>query len=505
MKILSLAFVGHDHNASYFDGKDLKYIKFERTKQEKRFNFKNRDDLILESFSTFGISSANCDVVVFIDMLPMQNTGPFPNLINYHPEFKQLEKFGFLEKSTFLFEHHYAHSLSVSTITDKKPTVHFVIDGIGHGKTWSVRKGEELLDFGTVETGSIGWGMRETGKLLGVTAGHYNDVAGKLMSLQSYGVVDKGFLEVLRKFDMSNINDIFNPHLWVEYINDLTLARNTLINWAATVNYAMHDVLLNHFKKYADKDDVITYSGGVAQNVVWNTTLKKHFKNLIIAPHSSDEGLSLGGVKWAADHYGINICFDRFPYCQEDATPDDSPTEETIKFAANCLVQGKTVGWYQGNGEIGPRALGNRSILMDPRIVDGKQKINRIKNRENYRPFGASVLKEECNKVFDIGWEDPYMLYVAGVKNKVFPAITHVDGTCRIQTVSGSNEVFYRLLKEFFLLTDCPVLLNTSMNLAGKPIAGSPDDALELFNTSDLDVLVVGNQIFSKGEYENTD
>jgi carbamoyltransferase len=372
-------------------------------------------------------------------------------------------------------------------------------------RTWSVFKNDVLVDYGTLDNGSIGMGMGDMGRTLGITASTAPDIAGKLVSLQSYGTIDIKFLDKIKYYTIKDANKIFDPYAWVDHVGDLTLAQCNLINWAATVNYAMHNVLLNYFKLHANPDDIITYSGGVAQNVVWNTTLKKHFKNLTVIPHSCDEGLSIGGIQWAANRFGIELKINNFPYAQCDEAPLDKPSEEIINKVAEFLSQGKTVGWYQGHGEIGPRALGNRSILMDPRLKNGKSIINKIKNRENYRPFGASVLQEFKDLYFNIDWNDPYMLYTAKVKSEIFPAITHIDNTCRIQTVNETNPLFKTLIEKFYSITRCPVLLNTSLNVAGRPIAGSPKDALELFNNSCLDILVVGNTLYDKGlVHENT-
>lgn len=169
-----------------------------------------------------------------------------------------------------------------------------------------------------------------------------------------------------------------------------------------------------------------------------------------------------------------------------------------IDEAAKLLSEQKVIGWYQGNGEIGPRALGNRSILMDPRIPNGKEIINRIKKRENYRPFGASVLEEYSKYYFDMDWEDPYMLYFAPVIVSNMSSITHIDGTCRVQTVSKNNTLFRKLLERFYELTNCPVLLNTSLNIAGKPLAAHPKDAITLFNDSSIDAMIIGEQVIKK-------
>lgn len=476
MKLLAIAFVGHDHNASFFDGGVIKYIKHERTKQVKRFAYERLDDLMKDTCDLFGVTKSDCDAIVFVNKRGLES----------------------LNKNEFVIDHHYAHALSTEFLVKQKPQIHFVIDGLGSHKTYSVIKNEEIIDSGTVHTGSIGWGMKEMGIMLGIEAGHPNDIAGKLMSFQSYGMVDTQFLNKIKTYTIREINQLFDPRLWVDHVGNLALAKCTLLNWVTTVHHAMHNVLLNHFKNYAKPDDVITYSGGVAQNVVWNTTLKKHFKNLTVIPHSSDEGLSIGGLQWGAKRFGVNLEWKDFPYSQQDKKPNSSPSEDTLNEVAKALKEGKTVGWYQGNGEIGPRALGNRSILMDPRLEDGKRIINSIKNRENYRPFGASVLKEHKDTYFDIGWDDPFMLYTATVKNKIFPAITHIDNTCRLQTVDDTNPLFKKLIAKFHSITGCPVLLNTSLNVAGRPIAGSPQDALELFNNSSLNMLVIGNTIYKK-------
>ena len=147
------------------------------------------------------------------------------------------------------------------------------------------------------------------------------------------------------------------------------------------------------------------------------------------------------------------------------------------------------VAWYQNYGEIGPRALGNRSLLMNPMIDNAKNKINIIKQRENYRPFGASVLKEHVN------FSDPYMLY-ANYSN--ISSIEHIDHTSRVQTVEKNTGVFRKLIENFYKKTNCPYLLNTSLNINGKPIIGNMEELKNYFNSSDIDILVIGNQIWRK-------
>jgi carbamoyltransferase len=135
---------------------------------------------------------------------------------------------------------------------------------------------------------------------------------------------------------------------------------------------------------------------------------------------------------------------------------------------------------------------------MDPRIANGKERINQIKKRENFRPFGASMLAEHSNNLFEIDIDDPYMLYTYKVKDENLKSITHIDGTCRVQCVTNSNPSFKKLLEKFYKLTSCPVLLNTSLNVNGRPIAGNLADAIELFESSEIDCLIIGNKLYKK-------
>lgn len=165
------------------------------------------------------------------------------------------------------------------------------------------------------------------------------------------------------------------------------------------------------------------------------------------------------------------------------------------------LAQGKIVGWFQGKGEIGPRALGNRSILMRPDIPNGKDIINsKVKFREEFRPFGCSVLEDRTSEFFECDFSSPYMLYSIPVKDKkLLDSVTHIDGTSRIQTVNSDSKVFFKLLKAFEKKTGVPVLLNTSLNVNKKPIASAINDAMGVFETTGLDILCIGNTVYSKG------
>ena len=168
---------------------------------------------------------------------------------------------------------------------------------------------------------------------------------------------------------------------------------------------------------------------------------------------------------------------------------------------AKLISQGNVVGWYQGKMEWGPRALGNRSILADPRREDMKDILNeKIKHRESFRPFAPSILEEYVSEYFDIDRPSPYMLMVTQIKKpKEIPAVTHVDGTGRLQTVSkGSNPLYYDLISQFQQLTGIPVVINTSMNVKGEPIVNTPEQAYNMLVNTDMDCLIMENCLVRK-------
>ena len=162
---------------------------------------------------------------------------------------------------------------------------------------------------------------------------------------------------------------------------------------------------------------------------------------------------------------------------------------------AKLISDKNIVAWYQGRGEAGPRALGNRSILYTPLDVDGKDHVNVVKKRESYRPFGGTILLEHANDWFDMRGlkESPYMMYALNVlenKKHLIPCITHVDGTCRAQTVTSlQNKNYYDLINEFYKITNVPILFNTSLNLSGEPIVETEQEAIDIIIKSKIEYL----------------
>ena len=199
--------------------------------------------------------------------------------------------------------------------------------------------------------------------------------------------------------------------------------------------------------------------------------------------------------------------------------------DKIIDRTAHALASGKAVGWMQGRMEFGPRALGCRSILADPRSEKMQKILNlKVKFRESFRPFAPSVLEDDLSQWFELSKKSPYMLFVSQVstdklikmnedekklfgldklyiKRSTIPAVTHVDYTARIQSVDkNTNKVFYNLIKRFKSLTGCPVLVNTSFNVRGEPIVCTPEDAFNCFMGTDLDALIIGNFYLDKKE-----
>lgn len=301
---------------------------------------------------------------------------------------------------------------------------------------------------------------------------------------------------------------------------------------------------------------VAVLGGGVALNCVANERLRRDgpFDEVWVQPAAGDAGSAVGCALWAhhvvagADRPatggadGMSGCYLGPRYAadqigadlEEQQRPHRRITDpdERARTVAALLADGAVVGMFQGRMEFGPRALGHRSILADPRGADTQRRINlQIKKRESFRPFAPAVLAEEAATWFDLDHPSPYMLFVAPVRAAVpagtlaspdaeaaadapadlagalaridspIPAVTHVDGTARIQTVdAASSPAFHRLLAAFHDLTGCPVLVNTSFNVRGEPIVESPEDAYRCFMTTDLDWLVLEDCLLDKRE-----
>jgi carbamoyltransferase len=326
---------------------------------------------------------------------------------------------------------------------------------------------------------------------------------------------------------------------------------------AASIQTVIEEIVLKLTSSIAKEYKIknLCLAGGVALNCVANGKILKNkiFENIWIQPAAGDAGGSLGAAlafwhKELKEPRKISIK-DKMKGAYLGPSFNDEEIENKLKlFKANYsklssdslietvakeLANQKTVGWFQGRMEFGPRALGCRSIIADPRSEKMQKELNlKVKFRESFRPFAPSVLKEDSNKWFELDCDSPYMLLVANVKKEIqipmsnedkklfgidqlnikrssIPAVTHVDYSARIQTVEKeTNPKYYKLLSKFKELTNCPILVNTSFNVRGEPIVCSIEDAFSCFMGTNLDILVCENFILYKDKqnsssYEN--
>jgi carbamoyltransferase len=263
----------------------------------------------------------------------------------------------------------------------------------------------------------------------------------------------------------------------------------------------------------------LVIAGGVSLNSVMNGRILREtpFEDVYIMAAAGDNGTAIGAAYYLyhavlgqprsfvhLDPYlGTSYDNDAVRKVLDEAKVRYEHHEDVASVTARLLHQQRIVGWFQGRMEIGPRALGSRSIVADPTNPEMKDKINaEVKHREAYRPFAPSAIVEARNEYFDIGVEDPFMLKVCNVlpeKRSVLPAITHVDGTARLQTVQrDTNPLYHEMISRFGELSGVPVVLNTSFNIMGEPIVESPVNALRCFYSTGLDDLVIGNFVVSK-------
>ncbi len=477
MKFLGLRFEEHDTNITFTDGRNVRYCATERLFGIKHHGFDNGwqwQDVI----NDWGVRIEELDgIAIITDGITFEDGELFRELETNFPC-----KF-------FAIDHHYAHVLSLWPI--EIPRKNFVFDGWGNNeRSYSSFVGKELVDAHSVhDCGSIGIAMGNVGRAVGLKADEHGlDLAGKVMGLQSYGTVDRQYLRYLKQYTIKDIKEIWDFESWPRQWHwDVDFD----INWLRTVHEYTGDILAQLMRS----NEPIGYSGGVAQNSVFNSKIARKGK-VIIPPHANDCGLSLGAVEFLRQFYDADE-FDNsgFPFWQDDEAPESEISSSSLDRTAEALAAGKIVAYYQGHGEIGPRALGNRSILMNARDKDAKEKINtRVKHRENFRPFGAAVLREDVKKYFLSEMDVPYMNVCCDVRDKELTSVTHVDGSGRIQTVKEDTPL-RRLMERYKEITGDSVLLNTSLNIGGKPIAGKAWEAKELFSKKEIDVLVVGDEI----------
>lgn len=333
---------------------------------------------------------------------------------------------------------------------------------------------------------------------------------GKTMGLSSYGK-DKNFKDLfVDNIPISNYfihgDGDFKPVLLKEHLNkNLKNSRELkeddysfYADYSYQVQKQTQEAVLDLVKKHVDKTNIknVCITGGYGLNVVTNSYLVKNLPNVnfYFEPIADDTGNSLGSAMY--------VYRDKTKNC--NISPIKNTFFNGIKHninvkGVNCsiddiadyLTKGKIVAVYNEMAEAGPRALGNRSILFDPRNKDAKNIVNKVKNREWYRPFACSILEEHFKEYFDTLklTKAEFMTMAFDVKSDKIPGVVHVDNSCRVQTVNKNMPHFYNLLNKFYEKTGVPVLLNTSFNLAGEALVDSPEDAINTYENSDIDII----------------
>ena len=445
-------------------------------------------------------------------------------------------------------EHHMSHAAHAFYTSPFEESAILTVDGVGEWSTTSfgyaknnsikitndLRWPHSLGLFYSAFTYFLGFRVNE---------GEY-----KLMGLSSYGKPKYYDLILDNLIDVKNDGSI---HLNMDYfafthdkvmtnkkfsklfgIKPKSKEEETLqihFDIGSSAQKVLEDVILKMINHIYSKTKIknICISGGVALNGVANYKILKEgpFDNVHIPPSPGDAGSAVGAAQYLYYIYHKNSkdTSNNSQLIQENVYVGPSYSNEEIKSfldsknisyesfdrelllqkTARLIADGNVVGWYQGKMEWGPRALGNRSILADPRRADMKDTLNaKIKHRESFRPFAPSILEEYLEEYFDINVPSPYMLMVVPVKiPKDIPAVTHVDGTGRVQTVSkNSNPLYYDLINEFYKITKVPVIINTSMNVMGEPIVNTPEQAYNMIIKTDMDYLVMGNYLISRSD-----
>jgi carbamoyltransferase len=315
----------------------------------------------------------------------------------------------------------------------------------------------------------------------------WKDEEGKLMGLSAYGKSNKDIKKLISKKDFLidlNINNKYK----ITNKKDLAFEAQNYFE----ENYFN---LVNRFK---DLNKNIIITGGTGLNVVNNFKIKKYFKNnnIYIDPLCGDEGNSIGACQYFLYKQYNNDDFEKVNSLYLGPVYNFNIKKNIKKSSLNevcdLLVDNKIVALYQNKAEAGPRALGNRSLLMNPCTINGKDIMNSVKGREYFRPLACCVLEEHAEEWFDLKYS-PDMMYAVTAKEKtkkIVPSIVHEDNTCRIQTINkNQNKNLYNLLNLFYKKTKVPILMNTSFNLKGEPIVETPEDAVSVIKKSKINYL----------------
>ena len=517
---------------------------------------------LLETYLAFapkGFKSFSLSMPIWLKEKLFQKKYLFDLLKNQDENFNDIEKIAFSE-------HHYSHAASAFYPSPFEEAVVLTLDGVGEWATTTVAIGKKN-DLKIIKEmhfpHSLGLLYSAFTYYTGfkVNSGEY-----KVMGLAPYGQPIYKNLILEKLIDLKEDGSFKLRMEYFNYATGLTMTNKKFsdlfgepvrdskkdqltqfhMDIAASVQAVTEEIILKLTKSISNEYKIknLCLAGGVALNCVANGKILKNniFKNIWIQPAAGDAGGSLGAAlgywhkelgkerKHYKDQMRGSYLGPSFNNNEIEATLKSMNAkfikledEKLIEAVSKELSNEKTVGWFQGRMEFGPRALGSRSIIADPRSEKMQKELNlKVKFRESFRPFAPSILIEDVSKWFELDQESPYMLLVADVKKELqipmsennkklfginklnikrssIPAVTHVDYTARIQTVhKETNQKYYSLLKKFKEITGCPILVNTSFNVRGEPIVCSIKDAFSCFMGTNLDILVCENFILYK-------
>ena len=513
------------------------------------------------AFAPYGFKQFCISMPLWIKEKLFQKDLIFNELKKIDSNFKDIKKIKFSE-------HHISHAASAFYPSPFNEALIITSDGVGEWTTFSVAIGRNEKIEIVKEINfphSLGLLYSAFTYYLGfkVNSGEY-----KVMGLAPYGQPKYADLIFNNLVDMKSDGSFKLNMKYFNYPTGLTMTNqkfsklfnrekrepeheleNFHMDIAASIQLVVERIMLKILNNLKQEFNIknLCMAGGVALNCVVNGKIEKDkiFEKIWIQPAAGDAGCSLGAAlaywhlelnnkrtvlnhdKMKGSFLGPN--FDKEFIKKEldilGANYTYLEDEKLYSFVSNALSKKQAIGWFQGRAEFGPRALGARSIIADPRDFEMQKNLNlKIKFRESFRPFAPAILRQDLNDYFDLNIDSPYMLLVSFIKDKyklksevnnkfgldklyekksTLPAITHVDYSARIQTVhENTNKKFYKLLEAFKKKTGCPILVNTSFNVRGEPIVNSPKDAFRCFMGTGLDLLVIENFVLEKA-YQN--
>ena len=450
-------------------------------------------------------------------------------------------------KGKILFpEHHMSHAAYTFFTSPFEEAAILTVDGVGEWSTTTfgtaknttinlskdIRWPHSLGLFYSAFTYFLGFKVNEGEyKLMGLSSygkpKYYDKILSELIDVKDDGSIHLNMKYFAFTYDKYMTNQNFSKLFGISPRKNGEKMEQIHFDIGASAQLVLEEILLKMVNHVYEKTKMknLCLGGGVALNGVANNRILREspFEKLHIPPSPGDAGSAIGCAQYSyychlqhkrefletSEQIKNNI-FVGPDYSNEQIKTfldknkiqyDYLEKDQLLKTTAKLISEGNVVGWYQGKMEWGPRALGNRSILADPRNPKMKDILNqKIKHRESFRPFAPSIMEEYVSEYFDINVPSPYMLLVAKVKQpKKIPAVTHVDGTGRLQSVAKNvNSLYYELINEFYKLTNVPVIINTSMNVMGEPIVNTPEQAHAMILKTDMDYIILGSYILGK-------